>query len=81
MGTIDAPRRHSLVGVARGDARGPRILCDAGHRRHAAWPGCEQLIATIHRGPAWAEGEVNGARAARRPRRLSAGAQPLWRAG
>src|SRR4029450_9715845 len=55
----DAPRRHSLVGVARVDARGPRILRGAGHRRHAPWPGCGQLIAAIHRGPAWAEGEVN----------------------
>lgn len=48
VGNTDPAPEHPLVGLARGGARGARLLRDAGDRRHAAWSWGKQMIAAIH---------------------------------
>jgi hypothetical protein len=48
VGNTDAAREHPLVGLARGDARGARLLRETGDRRPAAWSWGKQVIAGIY---------------------------------
>ncbi len=47
VGNTDAAREYSLVGLARGGARGARLLRNAGDWRHAAWSWGKQMIAAM----------------------------------